>query len=288
MFGMKKNIKGKILSILMKNKIKDNEKKHNKIYKKYEKKHIEIFNDIEQERLFNLLKKIKMSQKKSKNLLAVDLGCGSGNLTNHLLNIGYKVLAIDISENFLKFIKKRFQKNKNLSVKKINGIDLNIIKSRTFDFIAVYSVLHHVPDYLKMVEEMCRVLKHGGILLIDHEANEDFWNKNDEFKKFSKKAVKLTFKEFIKKYFNPINYIIFFKFKFLKILDPKYEPEGDIHVYKDDHIEWSKIKKILNKKKVKIIEEEKYLLYRKNYDLHIYNDFKDKVSDMKYLVGKKI
>ena len=38
-----------------------------------------------------------------------------------------------------------------------------------------YSVLHHVPDYLRAVNELVRVLKPGGLLYIDHEFTDNHW-----------------------------------------------------------------------------------------------------------------
>ena len=56
--------------------IEKNIKLHNKIAKKYEATHTEIYNDIEQTRLVNDLKKSLSFINKS-NVSALDLGCGA-------------------------------------------------------------------------------------------------------------------------------------------------------------------------------------------------------------------
>ena len=73
---------------------------------------------------------------------------------------------------------------------KINGYDLSNIDDNHLDLVAVYSVLHHVPDYLKIIEEMIRVSKPGGVLYIDHEVSPSYWNQSKEYKDFLEKACK--------------------------------------------------------------------------------------------------
>ena len=97
---------------------------------------------------------------------ALDIGCGAGNVTQYLVHQGTKVTAADTSENFLKIIDKTFSGVETIL---LNGNNLEEIPDSSFDIVTTYSVLHHVPDYLKLVEEMCRVLKKGGVLYIDHE-----------------------------------------------------------------------------------------------------------------------
>ena len=82
-----------------KNDLEWNIKTHNKIAKKYEKIHGEIYNEVEQKRLRNQLSfAISNVQTDGDEKLVLDFGCGSGNLTHHLSSLGYNVLASDISQ----------------------------------------------------------------------------------------------------------------------------------------------------------------------------------------------
>ncbi len=91
-------------------------------------------------------------------------------------------------------------------------------------------------------------------------------------------------KKDLKKYFIINNYID----RVIRIfIDPKYQREGDIHVFPDDHIEWSQIRKELTNHQVTIIEETDYLLYRRNYNQTVYESWKKKIGDMHILLGKK-
>jgi demethylmenaquinone methyltransferase/2-methoxy-6-polyprenyl-1,4-benzoquinol methylase len=169
-----------------KNKILENIRVHNNIANKYDKTHGEIFTSIEQNRIKKIIEFSKNKIKtKSKVKVAFDMGCGSGNLSNHFLKFGFNVVGGDVSKNFLSLTKKKFKKN--YSTIELNGQNLDNIKDNSFDLVGTYSVLHHIPDYLSAIEEMFRVLKPGGILYIDHEVNNTFWDKNYEYKKFLKK-----------------------------------------------------------------------------------------------------
>jgi len=156
--------------------IEKNIKLHNKIAKKYEKTHGEIYNNIEQSRLVVDLHQ-SLSFVKKEQVTALDLGCGAGNLTNHLLNMGCNVIAADVSTGFLRLVEKKFQ-GRNVSTFELNGKDLKGIEDNTIDFIATYSVLHHIPDYIKTIKEMCRICSPGGVIYIDHEQNNEYWSDN--------------------------------------------------------------------------------------------------------------
>jgi ubiquinone/menaquinone biosynthesis C-methylase UbiE len=265
-----------------KNKILENIKIHNSIAKKYDKTHGEIFTNIEQTRIRNILKFSKNKiDTDSVVKLAFDMGCGSGNLSNHFLKLGFEVIGGDVSKNFLSLTTKKFPKN--YSTIKLNGSDLKNIKSNSFDLVGTYSVLHHVPDYLSAVEEMYRVLKPGGILYIDHEVNKHFWNKSDIYKLFIKQN---RINYFLKNWKSYIS-IRSFKSKFIQLKNPKYRDEGDIHVFKDDHIEWNKLENRIFSLGGKLVFSEDYLLFKYGYKLNLYNKFKNKCSDYRVMVFQK-
>lgn len=279
--------------------IKFNENVHNKIYGSYDIKHKEeIFSSIEQQRLQNSLQRaVNFLDKSIKIYKGLDLGCGTGNLTNHLLKLGINVTAADISNKFLDIVNSKYGKNNSLTILKINGSDLSNISDNSFDIIALYAVLHHVPDYIKIVKELIRVCKLGGIIYIDHEVNDFYWSPNNYYLDLIKKANKKNKSKKWKKYFRLSNYFNkiteFLKNVFFKSLprnnplNPRYQPDGDIHVWKDDHIEWNKIIEELKNANFEIVVNEDFLLYKEKYSMDFYNEYKNKCSDYKVLVAKK-
>jgi ubiquinone/menaquinone biosynthesis C-methylase UbiE len=262
------------------------------VIKDYDKKHIEIFNPIEQDRLRDSFK-VAISQIKSASFdkVALDYGCGSGNITRHLIDLGMSVVCADVSYKFLKSIKIKFNNSKKTSILKINGQDLSVVADSSFDLVAVYSVLHHIPDYLSIIVELARVAKPGGVIYLDHERSESSWLKNRLYTEFLKE-VELNspaIKKGFKKYFilaNYLDYISNYIVSLRRLINPRYQLEGDIHVWPDDHIEWAKVERVLVDHGCEVVSKKDYLLY-KNYPLAVYEKYKDKCNDYSLIVARK-
>ena len=258
-----------------------NIKQHEKIYRNYESIHLEIFNSIEQNRIYNSLKQCKKLISTKDNILtALDFGSGTGNLSKHLLAMGFEITCADISKKLLNLIKEKFHKS-TIHTLIINGENLNNIKEETFNFVGCYSVLHHVPDYLLIVNELIRVCKKGGVIYIDHEKSSNYYIKLKEFQNFYKKISIFD----IKKYLNIYNYINKFKSFFKK----RYTNEGDLHVWTDDNIDWDKIIEILKTNNCEIIYLKDYLAYSNNYDYQKFTKYKDDSAnfDTRMLIARK-
>lgn len=257
---------------------------HDKIAYCYEKNHKEIFNKIEQERLRESLNRAIEVISTNTPYRALDFGCGSGNVTRHLINLGIHTTSADVSEEFLKIIQATFGFTGISETLKIDRKGIENVPNETFDLVSVYSVLHHIPDYLSSISEMIRVLKCGGVLYIDHEASDAFWNKTPEQMKMLKlmRPKKLTWKRLVN-LLKPSWYLN----RVRLVLNPRYQPEGDIHVWPDDHIEWDKIEILLTKNNFRIIYSENYLAYKEGDDLQVHNNLKNTFHDMKLLIAIK-
>jgi len=259
---------------------------HDKIAANYEKIHNEIFNDMEQARLRSALEDaIKAIESGRADLKALDVGCGSGNLTRHLINFGLCTVSADVSGDFLKLIEHNFAKTGLSKTLKLNGRDLTSVNDSTFDIVAAYSVLHHVPDYPLLVREMCRVVKPGGVVYLDHEANESRYSKPKEYVDFLKAAI--TKGRLLEKYLRLLLSFRFYINFVKKRLNPRYVSEGDIHVWPDDRIEWDKIEQLLLAESFEIILRKDYLVYRSSYRKDVYELYKDKCSDTAMLIARK-
>lgn len=256
---------------------------HDKIAKTYEQIHGEIYNEVEQARLKASLS-LALSYVQTENIpiKALDFGCGAGNLTKHLTDLGCAVTASDVSKGFLNLVTSRLYAMPVTTVM-LNGVNLSNIPDSSFDFIATYSVLHHVPDYLSLMKEFARVLKKGGVLYIDHESSSSIWNKGEKYKQFLVDIKKYSRLD-IKKFFIFTNYID----RIIRTLfNPKYQREGDIHVFIDDHIEWNNIRTELAGVGVSCVYEKDYLLFKRTYNKEVYEEYKEEVDDMHVLIGRK-
>jgi ubiquinone/menaquinone biosynthesis C-methylase UbiE len=265
--------------------IQFNRRVNDRVSRKYERLHGEIFNPVEQQRLRDALNMaISAIRTGSKPFKALDYGCGSGNLTKHLIERGIHTISADISEGFLALIERNFSQTGLSEVLTVNGRDLSNVPSDRFDLVATYSVLHHVPDYLRIVKEMCRLLKPGGVLYIDHEANESYFNRSKEYVEFLRKARPLIdVKRYLRLLLDVKGYVHIVR----RIVNPRYKREGDIHVWADDHIEWDKIEQLLISEGFEIVWKQDYLLYKNQYDFNVYNKYKDKCADERVLIAKK-
>src|SRR4051794_14653604 len=98
---------------------------HDRIARKYETRHWEIFNGVEQNRLRSALKAAKDAiSTGARPPRAFDFGCGSGNLSSHLLALGFEVTAADVSPGFLSLIASRYPA---VTTVLMNGRDLSNI-----------------------------------------------------------------------------------------------------------------------------------------------------------------
>lgn len=267
----------------MKSDLEFNISTHNRVAKRYEQIHGEIYNGVEQLRLREDIQ-IAISKITTDNPVkrVLDFGCGAGNLTWHLVSLGCEVIAGDVSSGFLDLVSSRSYGTRVETVR-LNGNDLSNIKDKSVDMVATYSVLHHVPDYLGILAEFIRILKPGGVVYIDHEPSSEYWGENPIYRNF-KMEMKKNSKPNISQHFDITNYI---DRVIRRFINPRFQREGDIHVYPDDHIEWDKVTAEFIKNGAQIAYEKDYLLFRRGYAEEVYMKYKNVVSDMHVLVVKK-
>jgi len=93
----------------------------------------------------------------------LDLGAGEGSVTLPFLELGARVVAVDISGSQLDALKKKCREfNERLDVRCEDINDTLRDKSQKYDIIVVNSFLHHVPDYVGLIREAVSVLNPGG------------------------------------------------------------------------------------------------------------------------------
>lgn len=96
----------------------------------------------------------------------LDVGCGDGTILNELLKTDSvdRISGIDVSERAIKIAKKKFPQIRNFI--KQGSITKIPFPTGTFDVVICTQVIEHVLDTKKVMSEMRRVLKQGGLLLI--------------------------------------------------------------------------------------------------------------------------
>jgi len=93
----------------------------------------------------------------------LDLGAGEGSVTLPFLELGAKVVAIDISNNQLDALRTKCEHFGDMLEVRCEDINKTLRdKSEKFDIIVVNSFLHHVPDYMGMIREAITALSPFG------------------------------------------------------------------------------------------------------------------------------
>ena len=134
--------------------VNHNKHVHDSVVPIYERLPAEIYNPTEQARIAGVLKDaISKVTAAAEVPLVLDFGAGTGNLTSHLLNLGARVVAADVSLKSVALLKEIVSETGRLEIVELNGVDLSNLEDGWFDMVATYCVLHHVPDYLGIVKE---------------------------------------------------------------------------------------------------------------------------------------
>ena len=100
----------------------------------------------------------------------LDVGAGTGGIVPYLLEaIGPEgsIWAVDFAEEMVKIGRKKFQKERRVIFELASVADLPY-KERFFDQIVCFGAFPHFDDKGKALEEMNRVLKSQGTLIIAH------------------------------------------------------------------------------------------------------------------------
>ena len=181
------------------------------------------------EKLYHFIKKIALSNKlklinaHSNQGALLDIGAGTGEFLSVAKNNGWNVTGIEPSSKA-----KAIAENKGVSFVP----NLESIPSQSFDVITMWHVLEHVPDLDHQINELKRIVKPNGTIIIavpnfnsfDAKHYGKFWAAFDvpiHFWHFSKTAIQKLFKE---KNLNLIN-VLPMKFDsfYVSLLSEKYK-----------------------------------------------------------------
>jgi 2-polyprenyl-3-methyl-5-hydroxy-6-metoxy-1,4-benzoquinol methylase len=181
------------------------------------------------EKLYQVVKsialknKLNLIQKNSATGTILDIGAGVGDFLAVCKTVGWKTTGIEPSE-----------KAKTIAIKKgVSFADnLQDLPNHYFDVITMWHVLEHVPNLELQIQELKRLLKPNGILLVavpnfksfDAKYYKNFWAAYDvpiHFWHFSKTAIQKLFQKQDMK----VNEIIPMKFDsfYVSLLSEKYK-----------------------------------------------------------------
>jgi len=104
----------------------------------------------------------------AKNSVVADVGCGEGYVTASYAGDVKKVVCSDISENALRKAESNLRKAgiKNFEIKAGDAAKTGF-KNSQFDAVLCCSALDHVPNPIRVLQELSRITKKGGHILIE-------------------------------------------------------------------------------------------------------------------------
>ena len=94
-------------------------------------------------------------------LTALDIGCSTGIITNILKDRFNRVVGIDIDEDAIKYARETHRRD-NLQFCIQDSMNLGFPEN-SFDVVICAHVYEHVPDYMRLMREIHRVLNPGGV-----------------------------------------------------------------------------------------------------------------------------
>lgn len=116
-----------------------------------------------------LKEKCRLGQKKK----VLDVGCGAGNSTRlvaELVSDAAEIVGIDPDEEVLTIAREKTPASARISYQPGSATQLPF-PDNTFDFVFCQTVMIHLPDPEKALQEMKRVLKPGGLLMMGETNN---------------------------------------------------------------------------------------------------------------------
>lgn len=127
-----------------------------------------ITDGIERRLILELLGEVK-------GLRVLDVGCGDGELAVALSELGGEVVGVDLSPAMIEAAERRAQKSGLKVAFKVASAQKLPFRDAQFDVVVAVTVLCFVRDTAPVFQEMARVMRPGGRLVIGELGKWSFW-----------------------------------------------------------------------------------------------------------------
>ncbi len=108
-----------------------------------------------------------------RNMIVLEIGCGSGafiTVAAREAGPAGKIYALDVQENMLKQLKRKLNRKEYQDIDNVEPVRADAyqlpFKKDFFDLVYLVTVLPEIPDQMRALKEIDRVLKPNGILSV--------------------------------------------------------------------------------------------------------------------------
>jgi ubiquinone/menaquinone biosynthesis C-methylase UbiE len=185
-----------------------------------------------------------------KNPKMLDIGCGTGIISEELSEFG-DLTAIDASDSALKYCSGRGFKTVKMDAEKMK------FNKNSFDVVFMLDVLEHFSDDASVLNQISKILKKNGIVIITVPAFKSLWSNHDVVLAHRRRYEKGELRKILKKNFQIIKMIYWNSFLFF----PAFLAKILIH-----DLGLKKLNPVINRMLITLLRFENYLI-SKNINL---------------------
>lgn len=112
------------------------------------------------------------------NRAILEIGCGSGYGAELLLSLNpKKYIGVDLMSEQIELAQKRNLPNCEFLIR--DAADLSEFVDGSWDIVVVFGVLHHIPAWRNVIDEVVRLLRPGGMMFIEEPSLDAirFWDR---------------------------------------------------------------------------------------------------------------
>lgn len=155
-----------------------------------------VFNESTMEHLHRYAIAAKLGYNKK----VLDIACGEGYGSNLLAMNAASVTGVDIDEKTIAAAEKKY-KSSNLLFRSGNASNIPC-KDQSFDLVVSFETIEHIDRHEEMMQEIKRVLKPGGLLVISTPDKKNYFDSNEYQNPYHiKELYKEEFEELVAKHF---------------------------------------------------------------------------------------
>lgn len=124
--------------------------------------------------LWHHLKAINFLQSKfhAGNAKTLDIGCFNGFFVKKLLSFGYDAQGIDFNKSAIAYGQEQLGLGSKITTQTLEEL---FEQGKRFDVITLFEVLEHLPDAKSFLDDVTKLLKDGGVLILSTPNNNMLW-----------------------------------------------------------------------------------------------------------------